>query len=126
MTSDNESISGLREIIAELNADRTAMLQQLKAINDFWNQPPTGAGMDKQRRANFEQIKSNLAAMIQPPTLQELAARGKKQRGNILPEILMLFAVLFGVATCGMHYTGKADRAVERYLNAMIEVQRER
>jgi len=37
---------------------------------------------------------------------------------SILPEILMIFFVLFAVVTCGAHYAGKADRAVERWAEA--------
>jgi len=56
---------------AHLIAAAPTMLEALEAINDFWNQPPTGAGMDKQRKAKFDEIKTSLKAAI-------AQARGEK------------------------------------------------
>lgn len=116
-TSDNDNISGLREVIAELNRSNAEMLQALKQayerLIDQKNKPgsfknPLPLGI----------LYSAISAAEQPPTLAELAARRKNQRGSILPEILMLGAILFTLVFGGIHYARKSDAAVDRWAAA--------
>jgi len=104
-TSDNDNISGMREIIAELNRQRAEMLQALRI-----------AKATVERLTVLRHGFSSTSATIQ--IIDAAIARAKKQRGSILPELLMLGAILFTLVFGGIHYARKSDAAVERWAAA--------